>query len=112
MAQAKILAVPSRTAPDGDAEGLPTTILEAGALGVPAVATRHSGIPEAVRHGETGLLGPERDRAALAANLRALLGDDALRERLGRQARLHVATHFDLARQTRRLEDLYDSLVS
>ncbi len=112
MAQAKVLAVPSRTAPDGDAEGLPTTILEAAALGVPAVATRHSGIPEAVRHGETGLLGAERDRAALAANLRALLSDDALRERLGRQAQLHVAAEFDLARQSRRLEELYDSLVS
>ena len=56
LAESKVLAAPSKTARDGDSEGLPTTILEAAALGLPVVATRHSGIPEAVVHGETGLL--------------------------------------------------------
>ena len=108
MAGAKVFASPSKTAPDGDSEGLPTTILEAAARGVPVVSTRHSGIPEAVVHGETGLLGAEGDRVALAAHLRLLLSDADLRERLGRRAREHVEEHFDLAVQTRRLEDLYD----
>ncbi|MGH3737030.1 MAG: glycosyltransferase [Micromonosporaceae bacterium] len=109
MAESRMLAAPSRTASNGDTEGLPTTILEAAGLGVPTVSTYHSGIPEAVLHGETGLLGPEADRTALAGNIRRLLGDHALRERLGHQARRHVVAHFDLSRQTRRLEDLYDS---
>jgi glycosyltransferase involved in cell wall biosynthesis len=112
LAASRILAAPSKTAADGDAEGLPTTILEAAALGVPAVATRHSGIPEAVVDGVTGLLGPEGDRAALAANITRLLADDDLRSALGRQARAHVETHFDLVRQTARLEDLYDELAA
>ncbi|MEU8299859.1 glycosyltransferase [Micromonospora sp. NPDC048909] len=112
MAQARILAAPSRTAADGDSEGLPTTILEAASLGLPVVATWHSGIPEAVRHGETGLLSAERDRVALAANLRQLLTDEPLRERLGRAARQHAETTFDLRRQTRLLEELYASLVA
>ncbi|MEV1328480.1 glycosyltransferase [Micromonospora costi] len=112
MAQARMLAAPSRTASDGDCEGLPTTILEAASLGLPVVATHHSGIPEAVRHGETGLLGAERDPATLADNIRRLLTDEPLRERLGRAARQHVETAFDLRRQTRLLEELYESVVS
>jgi glycosyltransferase involved in cell wall biosynthesis len=111
MAASRILAAPSRTAADGDTEGLPTTILEAAGLGVPAVATLHSGIPEAVVHGGTGLLGAERDRPALAAHLRRLLDDDALRTLMGKRARDHVQAHFDLAAQSRRLEDLYDAVA-
>jgi colanic acid/amylovoran biosynthesis glycosyltransferase len=74
------------------------------------VSTVHSGIPEVVRHGETGLLGPEGDRTALAANLRMLLVDEALRARLGARAKEHAAVHFDLVTQTRLLEDLYDEV--
>ncbi|SCG74687.1 glycosyltransferase [Micromonospora inositola] len=112
LAESKVLVAPSRIASDGDCEGLPTTILEAASVGVPTIATYHSGIPEAVLPGETGLLGAERDRAALADNIRQLLGDDALRARLGARARQHVAEHFDLHQQTRRLEELYDSLAA
>ncbi|MEU5567646.1 glycosyltransferase [Micromonospora musae] len=112
MAQAKMLAAPSRTASDGDCEGLPTTVLEAASLGLPVVATHHSGIPEGVRHGETGLLCAERDRAALAENIRRLLTDEPLRERLGRAAREHAVQSFDLRRQTRLLEELYESVAS
>jgi colanic acid/amylovoran biosynthesis glycosyltransferase len=111
MAESKIFVSPSRTAPDGDAEGLPTTILEAASLGVPTVATRHSGIPEAVVDGETGLLCAEGDRAALAAAIQRLLADDALRTRLGRQARRHAEDHFDVRKQTRLLQELYETVA-
>ncbi|PZG17108.1 glycosyl transferase family 1, partial [Micromonospora craterilacus] len=111
VAESRILAAPSRTASDGDTEGLPTTILEAGSLGVPVVATRHSGIPEAITHETNGLLGPERDPPALAANLRRLLTDRALRDHLGHEARHRVERDFDLHQQTRRLETLYASLT-
>lgn len=111
LSRAKLLVAPSRTAADGDCEGLPTTILEAAARGVPAVATRHSGIPEAVLDGGTGLLGPERDPAALAAGIERLLADDPLRHRLGAAARRHVQTHFDLRTQSARLEEIYDELA-
>jgi glycosyltransferase involved in cell wall biosynthesis len=111
MAAARVFAAPSKTAPDGDAEGLPTTLVEAARCGVPAVSTRHSGIPELVRHEETGLLCAEGDVAALASNLRRLLDDDDLRVRLGDRAKAYADAHFDLATQTSALEDLYDALV-
>jgi colanic acid/amylovoran biosynthesis glycosyltransferase len=111
LAASKILVAPSRTAADGDCEGLPMTILEAASAGLPVVATHHSGIPEAVLHGETGLLGAEGDRAALARNIEHLLADEALRERLGGAAREHVAARFDLARQTAVLAKIYDEAL-
>jgi len=111
LARTRVFVAPSKTAPDGDTEGLPTTILEAAALGVPTVSTRHSGIPEAVVDGSTGLLGPEGDAAVLASNIGRLLGDDALRRGLGEQARAHVSAHFDLDRQSRQLERLYDEVA-
>jgi len=112
LAESRMLAAPSKTAPDGDTEGLPTTILEAGALGLPVVATRHSGIPEAVLDGRTGLLVGEADPDALAAALTRLLGDADLRRRFGTHAREHVATNFNLATQTHGLEDLYDEATA
>jgi glycosyltransferase involved in cell wall biosynthesis len=111
LAASRMLAAPSRTARDGDTEGLPTTILEAAALGLPVVATRHSGIPEAVADGETGLLGAEGDRTALAANIARLLSDDALCDRFGKQGRELVLARFDLAAQSRKLERLYDEVA-
>ena len=52
--EARVLCVPSRRAASGDAEGLPTVILEAGARGLPTVGTRHSGIPEAIADAAAG----------------------------------------------------------
>ncbi|GAA0576341.1 glycosyltransferase [Paractinoplanes ferrugineus] len=112
LTASRLLAAPSRTAADGDTEGLPTTVMEAAALGLPVVATRHSGIPEAVTDGETGLLGAEGDRQALAGNLARLLADEPLRERLGAQGRARMRAKFDLAVQNRRLEGIYDEVAA
>jgi glycosyltransferase involved in cell wall biosynthesis len=68
-------------------EGWGITNLEAAACGTPAVASDSPGLRESVRHGETGLLVPHGDAAALAAALGRLARDAALRERLGRGAR-------------------------
>lgn len=108
MRRAALLAVPSVTARDGDAEGLPTVIVEAAASGVPAVGTAHAGIPEAIIDGRTGFVVPERDAGALAARLSALLGDVALRARMGAAARTLAEARFDARRQIALLEDHYD----
>jgi len=111
LRRAAVLCLPSCTAANGDSEGLGLVLLEAAASGVPVVATRHGGIPEAVEDGSTGYLVPERDAAALGAALDALLAGDSLRARMGREARQLVRERFDLRRQTDRLEQLYAAVL-
>jgi glycosyltransferase involved in cell wall biosynthesis len=110
MRRASLIAVPSVTAASGDSEGLPTVVFEAGGLAVPVVASDTSGIPEAVKDGETGLLAPPGDVEALADRLERILSDQGLRDTLGRQARALMETRFDLARQTFLLEECYDQI--
>lgn len=92
-AESHLFLHPSEVAGDGDQEGVPNSMLEAMASGLPVAATRHGGIPEAVEHGTSGLIVAEKDDAGLAAAKR-------------------VAAKFDLAVQARRLEALYDEAVA
>lgn len=112
MARARLYCMPSVRAADGDAEAVPTALLEAMASGLPVVATTHAGAPEAVRHGESGLLAPERDAEALAEHLLTLLGDPALCERMGRAARAQVLANFDHRRQAEKLAAIYDEVCA
>ncbi len=112
MRAARCLAAPSMTAPDGDAEGLPTVLCEALALGLPVASTVHSGIPELIQHGEHGLLSQEGDVEALAQNLIQLCSDTSMAERLAHAGRLRVEQSFDLHRQTALLEDVYDEVAA
>lgn len=87
---------PSRTDEQGHAEGIPTTILEAMAMGLPVVATKHAGIPEAVLDGETGLLSDEGDAEALARSLDELASDPNRRLALGRAGRARIEEEFEV----------------
>ncbi|MCX7011754.1 MAG: glycosyltransferase family 4 protein [Candidatus Sumerlaeota bacterium] len=75
-------------------EGLGTAILEAAAAGLPIVATNVGGIPDTVRDGETGLLVPPADPAALAQALLRMYRDRPLAQRLGAAAAAHVRAEF------------------
>jgi colanic acid/amylovoran biosynthesis glycosyltransferase len=110
MQRAHVMAVPSVTARSGDTEGLPMTVTEALASGLPVVASAHAGIPDAVLDGQTGFLAPERDPIVLADRLQTVLADDALRDQLSAASRKHALSHFDLARQTQVLEEIYAEL--
>ena len=80
--------------PSSYGEGLPKSLLEAAACGLPIVTTDAPGCREVVRDGVNGLLVPVRDAAALAAALRKLIDDAALRRRMGEQSRLRAETEF------------------
>jgi glycosyltransferase involved in cell wall biosynthesis len=107
MNRAQMFAAPSIRAKSGDAEGYPNAFAEAQSMGLPVVSFSSDGVREAVVHGKTGLLAPERDVEALAEHLRRLYADPALCAKMGEAARAHVCTHFNLRIQTRKLEELY-----
>lgn len=102
-----LLIAPSVTAADGDQEGIPNVLKEAMACGMPVVATTHSGIPELVEHGVSGVLAPERDAEALARELRGLLDRPERWPEMGRAGRARVEEAFDGDRLNDELEGLY-----
>jgi colanic acid/amylovoran biosynthesis glycosyltransferase len=98
---------PSETGRDGNQEGIPNSLLEAMASGLPVFATQHGGIPEAIEHGVSGVLVPERDDDELARALRNAVQDPDFLSRIARTGAEVVAQEFDQRIQVRRLEDVY-----
>lgn len=94
------------------ADNLPNVVIESLACGRPCVAFATGGVPEAVRHLETGYLVPTGDVRGLADGLRLLLGDPELRERLGAACREAAVTEYSLERQTERYLDVYTSVIN
>lgn len=92
-------------------EGLGSVLLQAMAAGTPVVASDTGGIPELIRHEETGLLVPPQDANALAAAIERLHGDEALRHRLAEAARRRLG-EFSTAAVTDRLEAVYRSVAA
>jgi glycosyltransferase involved in cell wall biosynthesis len=84
---------------------------EAEAMQKPVAAFASGGIVEAVQHGETGLLAPERDWQTLAEYLSLLLKDSSLRQKFGVLGRQRVLRLFDLSTQTNALEKHYEQLI-
>ncbi len=89
LARAAIFCLPSH------AEGLPMALLEAMAAGKAVVSTGVGGIPDALRHGDNGLMVEPGDAAALARALASLLGDEEERRRLGARARATIEREFE-----------------
>jgi glycosyltransferase involved in cell wall biosynthesis len=92
------------------AEGIPVVLMEAMASGVPCVTCPVNGIPELIEHGHTGLLATPGDAQALADQLRHVIADAALRQRLALAGRAKVERAFHLADNVARLADIFRSL--
>ncbi|OGP33111.1 MAG: hypothetical protein A2X88_09700 [Deltaproteobacteria bacterium GWC2_65_14] len=105
-----ILAASRLAAHPGEQEGLSNAILEAMAAGLPVVASRAGGNPETVLDGETGILFPPGDAAALAAAIRSLLEDPARGERLGGAGLDRVRQRFSISRMVEQVERTYMEL--
>ena len=103
LRRADIFLLHSLTASNGDQEGLPVSILEAMASGLPVISTIHAGIPEAVRHGETGFLVEERDCEAMAAFLKKLSGNWKLRQKMGMAGWMRAKKHFSWQSERRQI---------
>lgn len=96
MQQARIFVQHSVTAKNGDKEGTPVTILEAGSSGLAIVSTLHAGIKEAVVNNQTGFLVPEYDIAAMANYMIKLAEDVQLAADLGRKEAEHIRKSYDI----------------
>jgi colanic acid/amylovoran biosynthesis glycosyltransferase len=107
LSRSDILLAPSVTAVDGDSEGTPVAIFEAGASSIPVISTFHSGIGEVVQDGVTGFLVSERDEQALANRIAQLAGDALLRTRMGDAGRKFVEANHNLERLNDDLAMLY-----
>jgi glycosyltransferase involved in cell wall biosynthesis len=92
-------------------EGLPVALMEASALGLPIVATRVGGIPDAFHDGVDAVLVPPSSPEALATALEALIGDPEQRLCIGNAAAAR-AIDFDITRAVRRIEVVYEEVVS
>ena len=102
---------PSQTGRDGNQEGIPNSMLEAMVTGLPVFATEHGGIPEAIEHGVSGVLVPERDEFALVETLLDAVHDLGFLSRIAQSGAEAVRKNFDLSTQAQRLEEIYLSLL-
>jgi len=105
LARASVFCLPSH------AEGLPMALLEAMAARKAVVACGVGGVPEVLRDGDNGMLVAPRDAAALAAALGSVLGDAALRTRLGKRARATIEQHYSTEVMCGKLSAIYRELA-
>ncbi len=112
MAVSGIFVQHSVTAANGDSEGLPLAVLEAGAHGLAVVATRHAGIPDAVRDGTDGLLVAENDAAAMARAMLRLANDPVLAAQFGASFRERVRAEYSRRRSIERLQGLLRAVAA
>ncbi len=103
---------PSQTGADGNREGVPNSMLEAMASGLPVIATRHGGIPEAIEHGRSGLLVEERDADDLARCALELMENPSLYQKLAANGRQAVTGQFERHAQSAKLEAFYREVIS
>jgi colanic acid/amylovoran biosynthesis glycosyltransferase len=109
--RATILCAPSVTASNGESEGLGMVSLEAQAMGRPVVGFRTGGIPETIKDKETGLLAAAGSSQELAEGILRFLSEDAFWHESSKRAVAWIAERFDLHKQTRILEALYEECL-
>lgn len=106
-----LFVLASIIAKDGDRDGIPVVMMEAGAMGLPIVSTEVSGIPEIVRRDQTGVLVPPGDAAALAEAIADLAIKPQVRRQLGENTRALIEAEFNIARNTSRLANIWSETL-
>jgi colanic acid/amylovoran biosynthesis glycosyltransferase len=101
---------PSKKTGTSDQEGIPNSMLEAMATGLPVAATKHGGIPEAVTEGDDGFLTPEGDAEALRASLFRMT-DPGVLPAMSRAAGAHVRERFGMSNAIHHLENAYSEAI-
>jgi colanic acid/amylovoran biosynthesis glycosyltransferase len=102
----------SVTAPNGDSEGTPVTILEASSSGLPIVSTRHAGIKEAVVDGVTGFLVNEHDIDEMANRIMQLCKSADLAVNMGNAGRQYMIENYDIKNRIKLLDSIIQSSIN
>jgi glycosyltransferase involved in cell wall biosynthesis len=95
----------------GDSEGTPVAILEAGATGIPVVATRHAGIKDVVIEKKTGFLVDEGDIEGMAGCMLRLAKEPPLASRMGKEARERICREFSMEQSIRNLLKIIETAI-
>jgi len=109
--RAHLFLHPSELTKESDQEGIPNSMLEAMATGLPVVATQHGGIPEAVTSGRDGLLVPEKSPDQLATAILQLMNDPTQLAAMSTEAARSVRENFEAGAQIAKMEDIYFAAI-
>ncbi|GJQ22790.1 MAG: colanic acid biosynthesis glycosyltransferase WcaL [Candidatus Brocadia sapporoensis] len=111
LQKSHVLVAPSLTSASGDQEGIPNVIKEAMASGLPVISTFHSGIPELVTDGVTGILVPEKEIHSLADALAYLISHPEICNKMGKSGRKYIEENFDINKLNNTLVQIYQQLL-
>lgn len=112
MAISRAFVQHSRTAPSGDMEGTPVSVLEASSAGLPVISTRHAGIIDAVLENITGFLVDEMDVYKMSEHMITLARDPVLAAELGSRGRAHMIENYEMSARIATISGLlHSSLV-
>ena len=110
--EADIFILPSITLKNYDKEGIPGTIVEAMASGLPIISTYHAGIPSIIENEKEGLLVEEKNVIGLTNSIYRLIKDKNLRIKIGKNAQKKAIDELDLYKGTERLEKIYEETLN
>ncbi len=111
LERSHIFLLSSVTAASGDMEGMPVSIMEAQAMGLPVISTYHSGIPELIQDGKSGFLVSEKDVDALAQKIEYLIEHPEIWPEMGKVGREFVEKKCDTRKLTQNLTRIYQGLI-
>lgn len=111
MQAADVFVLHSVTGRDGDKEGMPVSIMEACATGLPVVSTRHAGIPELILEGVSGFLVDERDVKGFAEAMRTLATSSELRIKMGLAGHAIVSENFNILQEALKLKEIFVVII-
>ncbi|MGB2864547.1 MAG: glycosyltransferase [Sedimentisphaerales bacterium] len=112
MRMARAFVLHCITPDSGNSEGTPNVIMEASAVGLPVVSTKHAGIMDVVVHGETGFLVEERDVDAMAGYMAKLLENPKQAEKMGQAGRERIKQYFTIEISSEKVWQLIKKVVS
>lgn len=112
LLEAHFFVLPSVTSSNGEQEGTPTVLVEAQAVGLPVISTYHSGIPEVVIDGKSGLLVPAKDAEALSDRIKYLIEHPEIWAKMGLAGREFVEKYYDAKKLNKQLVQIYKGLLS